>query len=138
MKQLLTILFAITLFACSSDENEPIVTQDYTSFTIARETDNSITYNCVIGYQGSDGIWIRVASLGDIKGKTESKEIIVDYAKIKEVYMFQDYYENGAYKETLIAVNPFVLKENIKNTFIISNNYSIRTVNKDDPKQYPI
>lgn len=140
MKQLLYILLGITLFTSCSSDDDPVLpepTQDYTSFTVACETDNFTVRNCVVGYKGDNGVWVRVAALGDINGKTESKEIKVDYSKVKEVYMFQDYYENGVYKEVLKAKIPFTLKENSKNKILISNDYSVDTVNKDDPNQYP-
>ena len=139
MKQLLTILLFLPLFiACSSDDDPvlPEPTQDYTSFTVACESDFAV-YNCVIGYQGSDNKWVRVAALGDIKGKTESKEIKVDFAKVKEFYMFQDYYENGKYKDTSKMRSPFKLTENKKNKLIIPKEYSVDTINENDPYQYP-
>lgn len=141
MKKLLTLLLLLPLFvACSKDDDnkEPEdPKQDYTSFTVACETDNFTVYNCVIGYKGSDGVWVRVAALGDIKGKTESKEVKVDYNKVKEVYLFNDYYEDGKYKATARTPDPFTLKENKKNKLIIPYSRSVDTVNKGNPKQYP-
>lgn len=141
MKQLLYILFAVTLFTSCSNDDDPTVipepTQDYTSFTVACETDNFTVRNCVIGYKGSDGKWIRVAALGDIKGKTESKEVKVDFAKVKEIYIFDDYYENGVYLHSSKMTKSLKLTENKKNKLIIPREYSVIDVNTNDPKQYP-
>lgn len=140
MKQLLYILLGITLFTSCSSDDDPVLpepTQDYTSFTVACETDNFTVYNCIIGYKGSDDKWVRIAALGDIKGKTESKELKVDFSKVKEVYIFDDYYENGVYKEADRITSSFKITENKKNQIIIPYERSIVKVNKDDPKQYP-
>lgn len=139
MKQLLYILLGITLFTSCSSDDDPVLpepTQDYTSFTVACESDFTV-YNCVIGYKGADDKWVRIAALGDIKGKTESKEVKVDYSKVKEIYLFNDYYENGKYKDTAKSLEPFKLKENTKNKLIIPYERSVVTINKNDPNQYP-
>lgn len=140
MKQLLYILLGITLFTSCSSDDDPVLpepTQDYTSFTVACETDNFTVYNCVIGYKGTDDKWIRVAALGDIKGKTESKEIKVDFSKVKEVYIFEDLYKDGAYLKTSKISSAFNFKENTKNNLTIPSERSIITINKNDPNQYP-
>lgn len=141
MKQLLYILLGITLFTSCSSDDDPITppepTQDYTSFTVACETDNFTVRNCVIGYKGDNGVWIRVAALGDIKGKTESKEVKVDFSKVKEVYIFNDYYENGTYKNTSKIKSVFKITENKKNRIIIPYERMVDTINKNDPNQYP-
>lgn len=140
MKQLLYILLGITLFTSCSSDDDPVLpepTQNYTSFTVACEVDNIPVRNCIIGYKGDNGVWVRIAALGDIKGKTESKEIKVDFTKIKEVYIFEDYYENGVYKKADRMTSSFKLVENKKNKLVIPYEYSIVTVNKDDPNQYP-
>lgn len=138
MKQLLTILFAVTLFACSKDDDpNPIVTQDYTSFTVACETSSQTIRSCVAGYKGDDGIWVRVASLGDIVGKTESNEVKVDYSKVKEIYLFYDGYENGVYKKTVMIDLKYLLQEKKKNVFIVPYPIPIIDASKDNPNEYP-
>ena len=139
MKQLLYILLGITLFTSCSSDDDPVLpepTQDYTSFTVVCESDFTV-YNCVIGYKGADDKWIRIAALGDIKGKTESKEVKVDFSKVKEVYVFEDLYKDGEYVKTTKISSIFSLKENTKNKLIIPYERMVNTINKDDPNQYP-
>lgn len=140
MKQLLYILLGITLFtSCSSDDDPalPEPTQDYTSFTVACETESQLVKNCIVGYKGSDGKWIRVAALGDIKGKTESKEVTVDYNKVKEVYIFEDEYKNNVYTASYKTQASFKFSENKKIKIVLPYSYSVDKINKDDPNQYP-
>ena len=139
MKQLLYILLGITLFTSCSSDDDPVLpepTQDYTSFTVVCESDFTV-YNCVIGYKGADDKWIRIAALGDIKGKTESKEVKVDFSKVKEVYVFEEAHKDGVYVKTTKIPNAFILKENIKNKLVIPYSRSADNVNTDNPNQYP-
>ncbi len=140
MKNILYILFTVCLFtACSSDDDntDPEIPQNYTSFVVACETDAQVVKNCVLGYRGEDKIWIRVASLGDINGKKESKEITVDYAKTKDLTLFFDIYQDGVYSKTFADDNKYTLTENKKNKFIIASMFSSHEVNKEKADQYP-
>lgn len=140
MKNLLYILFALPFFiSCSSDDDpEEQQIQTYTSITIANERDEMTAKLCIIGYKDDNGKWIKAASISDINGRTESKEVKIDYVKDREYYLFIERYDNnGVYVQTLVNLSPYSLKENTKNKLIIPAIYQVGTINKNDTENYP-
>lgn len=129
MKQLLYILFAVTLFtACSSDDEND--TQDYTSFTVMHNANVELT-NSIAGYK-KDGKYYKVADLGDLKKGVPSSEVKLTDSSITEIYVFTDY--NGVVRLDIT----FSLKQNQKNTFVIPSTTSGTSItDKSDPTQYP-
>lgn len=130
MKQLLYILFAVTLFtACSSDDDNN--TQDYTSFTVSNGSSNIDLPNVVASYI-VDGQYKLLTSFGDINKNSESKEFIIKSTGIKAIYFFSDYVGG-------IRINKaFQIKENTKNKFILTGDIeTIQITDKSDPTQYP-
>lgn len=129
MKQLLYILFAVTLFtACSSDDDNN--TQDYTSFTVMHN-ENVVLTNSVSAYK-KDGKYYKIANLGDLKKGVPSQEVKLTDNSIKEVYVFTDY--NGGVRLNIT----FSLKNNYNNNFIIPKSTGgIGFSDKSDPTQYP-
>lgn len=130
MKQLLYILFAVTLFtACSSDDDNDA--QDYTSFTVANGSSNIDLTNVVAGYI-VDGHYKLLTSFGDINKNSESKEFIIKNTGIKDIYFFSDYVGG-------IRINKaFQIKENTKNKFVLTGDIeTIQITDKSDPTQYP-
>lgn len=128
MKQLLTILFAITLFACSSDDNEP--SQNYTSFTVTIDATPTFP-NCVAAYK-KDGKYYKLGDLGDLtKGKISPEIRVVDNS-ITQVYIFTDY------NNVIIFDDIYILKGNTKNKITVKDGTKgIRVTDKNDPSQYP-
>lgn len=129
MKQLLYILFAVTLFtACSSDDDND--TQDYTSFTVVYNANVEKLPNCVAAYK-KDNKYYKIASLGDLKKNIPSQEVKVMDNSISEIYIFTDY--NGVVRFNKV----FTLKINSKTTIDLSNIGGIGVTDKTDPTQYP-
>lgn len=140
MNKLLTLLlFTTLLISCSSDEGDNLdKTQNYTSFVFVCETSDQAVRNAVIGYRGDNNNWVRVAALGDIKGKTPSKETKVNFPINKELTLFFDSYKDGVYKESLATDFTYKLSENKKNVFVIPNMFTSHYVNKEKADQYPM
>ena len=141
MKQLLTILLFLPFFiACSSDDDgtETEQIQTYTSVTIANEKDEMTAKLCIIGYKDDNGKWIKAASISDINGRTESKEVKIDYVKDRKYYLFIERYDNnGVYFETNINLSSYELKEYSKNKWVIPYIYSSNTIDKNRTENYP-
>lgn len=129
MKNILLILFIFPLFiACSSDDDEKW--QDYTSFVVTNNSDIDLP-NCVVGYQ-KDGLWIKVAELGDLNKGVSSKEVILDKFIGEDLYVFTDYLSP---RRLDVA---FSLKENAKNMFGFPDSFRGTIVrDKTDPTEYP-
>lgn len=140
MKNLLYILFAVTFFiSCSSDDDgaEQQI-QTYTSVTIANERDEMTAKLCIIGYKDNNGKWIKAASISDINGRTESKEVEIDYVKDREYYLFIEVFDNdGNYAKTYVNDSPYILMEKRKNKWIIPYIYSSSIINKNSAENYP-
>lgn len=129
MKNILLILLIFPLFiACSSDDDEKW--QDYTSFVVTNNSDIDLP-NCVVGYQ-KDGLWIKVAELGDLNKGVSSKEVILDEFIGEDLYVFNDYLSP---RRLDVA---FKLTENKKNIFKFPNTAkAVLVSDKNDPTQYP-
>ena len=139
MKKLLLLLFAATLFvSCSSDDDEP--TQEYTSLVV-KNTPKGECKNVVAGYRLSDNTLREIANFGNIAAGETSKEITVDFTKVKEILLFTGELSSGTYSDILILTDykKFPLKENTKNAYTMpENDFMERTnVNHTDPTQYP-
>lgn len=141
MKNLLYILFALNFFiSCSSDDDgtETEQIQAYTSVTIANEKDEMTAKLCIIAYKDDNGKWIKAASISDINGRTESKEVKIDYVKDRKYYLFIELFDNDKnYVRTYVNLSPYSLKENTKNKLIIPAIYEVGTVNKNNTENYP-
>lgn len=129
MKQLLYILFAVTLFvSCSSDDDE--TTQDYTSFTVTVDASPNFP-NCVAAYRKDDKFY-KLGDLGDLtKGKI-SPEITIKDNTITEIYIFSDYMNvirfDAIYK----------LSKNKKNSIVVENGTGgIKITDKNNQEEYP-
>lgn len=130
MKRLLYLLFAATLFTSCSSDDDPVISQDYTSFTVVHNED-VILYNSVAAYK-KDSKYVKIASLGDLKKGVPSAEIKVTDASITEIYLFTDY--SGARRFDAI----YSLKKNTKNSITIApHTKGISVTDKTDPTQYP-
>lgn len=130
MKNLLYLLFAVCLFsACSSSEDEPPY-QDYTSFVVKNNTSIDLP-NCVAGYQ-KDGLWIKIADIGDLNSGKYSEEIKLDKFIKEDIYIFTDYLSP---RKIDVA---FSLKENKQNLFENKKgDKAVLVTNKEDATQYP-
>lgn len=130
MKNLLYILFAVTLFiSCSSDDdNTP--SQEYTSFVVANDSDIDLP-NCVVGYKSNDK-WIKVASLGDLKQGATSSEIKLPQYINQDFYVFTDYISP---RRIDIA---FKVRENYKSVFSLIKGSYATTVDKNNNSEYPL
>lgn len=127
---LLPILLIIAMLSCTSSKDDEDQWQDYTSFVVTNNSDIDLP-NCVVGYQ-KDGLWIKVAELGDLNQGQSSKEVILEKFIREDVYVFTDYL---APRRLDIA---FSLKENKKNVFKFPNDTKgVVVTNKKDPTQYP-
>lgn len=134
---LLLLLPFFMLFACSDDNNEEIEPkQDYTSFVVTNEKNETTTKGCVIGYKDGN-TWVRIATLGDIVGNKESKETRVNFDNVKEVSLFIDY-TGTDYTNSAVVVMTYTLEKNKKNILKIPYMYDgANIVKKDDPTKYP-
>lgn len=130
MKKLLLLILILPFFiSCSDDENED-PTQDYTSFVFVNNTDIDMP-NSVVGYQ-VDGLWIKIADLGDLNKNKQSREIILDEYIAEDIYLFNDYISP---RKADVA---FKLKKNKLNTFKFPSDFrGVRVTDKSDPTQYP-
>lgn len=140
MNKLLTLLlFTTLLFSCSSDEGDNLdKTHNYTSFVLVCESSSRTIKNAIIGYRADDNKWVRVAALGDIIGKTESKETKVNFSINKELTLFFDVYNNEVYQKTVATDFTYKLSENKKNVFVIPYMFTTHDVNKEKADQYPM
>lgn len=129
MKNIFVLLLLLPLFiACSSDNGDDL--QDYTSFVVTNNSDIDLP-NCVVGYQ-KDGLWIKVAELGNLNQGQSSKEVILEKFIWEDVYVFTDYLTP---RRLDVA---FSLKENNKNILKFpSDTKGVVVTNKKDPSQYP-
>lgn len=129
MKQLLYILFAVTLFtACSSDDDDN--TQDYTSFVFHQTVNNTLP-NCIAAYK-KDGKFYKIANLGELSKDKYSSDVRVNDNAITEIYFFTDYNGGVRFDTT------YKLKKNTKNIFdLLESIGGIGFSDKSDPTQYP-
>lgn len=130
MKRLLYLLFTITLFTSCSSDDDPVISQTDTTFTIMQnQIDNQP--NTVVGYL-VDGKWKKVAELGDLKKGIPSKEIKVTDNRITEIYIFTDYLSPRKLDKA------FNIKPNTKNAFELPSGVNAVLVSdKKDSTQYP-
>lgn len=142
MKTLLYILFSVCILtACSSDNNNEEIeqSQDYTSFVI-ENTSKGDCKNLVAGYKLNDNTLKRIESFGALKAGATSKEVVVDYSKVKEILLFEGELSDGLYSDILILTNykKFVLEENKKNAYTMPTTQTQLThIKHSDPTQYP-
>lgn len=124
---LVTLLFPILLFGCSSDEIEE---QDYTSFVVVNNSDIDLP-NCVIGYK-KNGLWIKVADLGSLNKGLSSKEVKLDVFIDDDLYVFTDYLS------TRMLDVAFRLKKLNKNIFRFPSDVrGVLVYDKNNQAEYP-
>lgn len=124
---LVTLLFPILLFGCSSYEIEE---QDYTSFVVVNNSDIDLP-NCVIGYK-KNGLWIKVADLGSLNKGLSSKEVKLDVFIDDDLYVFTDYLS------TRMLDVAFRLKKLNKNIFRFPSDVrGVLVYDKNNQAEYP-
>lgn len=130
MKQLLYLLFAVTLFTSCSSDDDPVISQDYTSFSVVHNEDVTL-FNSVAAYK-KDGKYIKIASLGDLKKGVPSAEAKLTDTSITEIYLFTDYL--GGIRFDAI----YTLKPKVKNTITIASGTKGKEIkDKTDSSEYP-
>lgn len=130
MKQLLYLLFAVTLFTSCSSDDDPIISHDYTSFVFFHSEDVTLI-NCVVGYK-KDGKYYKLGNIGNLAKNQYSTEIQIEDSTIKQIYLFT----GTSMINRLDAV--YSIKNNTKNTFKIADGTKgIEVTDKTDPTQYP-
>lgn len=129
MKNLLYLLFTVCLFtACSGSEDEP--PKDYTSFVVYNNTPIKFE-KAVMGYE-KDGLWVKIADIGELEIDSYSEEFILDDFIQYDMYLFSFYLG-----ETRRSEVPFSLKKNEQNILKFPKEFRGKSVNKEDPTQYP-
>ncbi len=130
MKQLLYLLFAVTLFTSCSSDDDPVISQDYTSFIVINSSSVDLP-NCIAGYE-KDGSWIKVAELGTINKGVTTSEIRINDTSIKTIYIFTDYLSPRKLDKA------FNIEPNKKNRVELSGGLSsVLVSDKKDSTQYP-
>lgn len=137
-KLLLILLIAPLFFACGSDDDnkdgDGLEIQDYTSFVIENEyPKNNDLYYMIIGIQGEDKTWHKIADIGTLISGEKSQDIkLIKYYRKVRVFC-KLYIDTGTHYYL-----DFELKENRKNILSIEGDIQWTDI-KDltDPKQYP-
>jgi hypothetical protein len=141
MKKLLLFLLIALCASCTKVEVEvdpdPDPEQDYTSFTFAYH--GAVVFpECVVGYY-KDGLYIKIAELGELSKDKVSPEIIVEDPNIVDIYFFTDYLPyrlDGRFMVKQLDAT-YTLRANMKNNFTIEQGTRGIEVNKYDATQYP-
>lgn len=132
MKQLLYLLFAITLFtSCSNDDDDLVTPQGQTSITVTVDTSNQLK-NCIAAYKTKEGIYKKLGNLGNLTKGITSPEIKITDSSVNEVYIF------GDLVGTIRFDVSYTLSKNVKNTIAIpQGTKGIPVTDKTDSTQYP-
>lgn len=130
MKNLLFLLLAVTLVACSSSKDDPDPNAP-TTFTIM-QNEIDIQNNVVVGYYTSEGLCKKLSSLGDLKKGIPSQEITVTIDTLRNLYVFSDYPSPSFKLDTV-----FVIKPHTRNSFQCRRYTGGIEIDRDDPTQYP-
>lgn len=124
------ILFFSIFISCSSDNDDDMNEQDFTSFVVTIDA-TPIFPNCVAAYK-KDGKYHKLGDLGDLTKGKYSPEIRVNDNSITSIYIFSDY--NGIIRFD----DTYNITKNIKNNITIANGTKgIGISDKSDPTQYP-
>jgi len=142
MKKLSILLLLPFFIACSSDDNELDPTngkQDYTSFVIENTWENDCK-NLVAGYKQEDNTLKKIENFGTLKAGAISKEIKVDFTKVKEILLFEGELSDKTFSNILILTQykELKLEENKKNIYTMPSGMMQSTsIKHSDATQYP-